>query len=91
MNWFTSGSGLIKLEMTLEQAHSAYHQGKCDDDVQALSVVPEIRKQLDAINACALIHELKEYGAWDAEELADHEQNLQRLLWLAAAEITEGR
>jgi hypothetical protein len=33
--------------------------------------------------------ELKEYGAWDAEELADHEQNLQRILWLASGDITE--
>jgi hypothetical protein len=33
--------------------------------------------------------ELKEYGAWGAEELADHDQNLQRVLWLAAGDITE--
>jgi hypothetical protein len=32
---------------------------------------------------------LKEYGAWDRQELADHDQNLQRILWLAACDITE--
>jgi hypothetical protein len=33
---------------------------------------------------------LKQYGARDEAELADHEQNLQRLLWLAAGSVTEG-
>jgi hypothetical protein len=32
---------------------------------------------------------LKEYGAWDATELADHDQNLQRILWLAAGDISD--
>ena len=31
----------------------------------------------------------KEYGAWDDEERTDHDQNLQRILWLAAGDITE--
>lgn len=33
--------------------------------------------------------ELKEYGAWDAEELADDEANRQRLVWCAAWNIAE--
>ena len=34
--WFTSSSGRIELEMTLERAESASHQGPCDEDVLAL-------------------------------------------------------
>lgn len=33
--------------------------------------------------------ELKEYGAWDADELTDDEQNRQRLVWIAAGNIRE--
>lgn len=33
--------------------------------------------------------ELQEYGAWDAEELADDEANWRRLLWCAAWNIAE--
>ena len=87
--WYTSGSGRIELKMTLAEARSASHQGHCDGDVAELAKVPRIAKQLAAINAETLRAELKEYGAWDADELADHEQNLQRILWLAAGDIVE--
>ena len=87
--WFSSSSGRIELTMTLEQAQSGSHQGQCDDDVLALSKVPEIAAQLEAIEPKLLAAELKEYGAWDADELADHEQNIIRLLWLACGDITE--
>lgn len=87
--WFTSSSGRIELQMTLDQARSASHQGQCDDDVRELSKVPEIAAQLAAIKPEDLRAELREYGAWDTDELADHEQNLQRILWLAASDIRE--
>lgn len=87
--WFTSSSGRIELQMTLEQARGASHQGQCDADVLALSKVPAIAEQLAALNPTVLAAELKEYGAWDTEELADHEQNIQRILWLAAGDIVD--
>jgi hypothetical protein len=87
--WYTSGSGRIELRMTLEQAQSGSHQGQCDADVLALSRVPEIQEQLDAINPQILSDELKEYGAWDETERQDHAQNLQRILWLACGDILE--
>lgn len=86
-HWWTCGSGRIELQMTLDQAHSAYHQGRCDDDVQALSDEADIRAQLDALDVETVKRELREYGAWDDDELSDHAQNLQRLLWLAAGDI----
>lgn len=79
----------IELQMSLQEAESASHQGQCDDDVKALSELPHIAAQLADIDADTLRQELKEYGAWDADQLADHEQNLQRLLWLAAGDIVE--
>jgi hypothetical protein len=87
--WYTSGSGRIELQMTIEQAESASHSGDCDEDTRELSKVPAIAEQLAKIDAAVLSAELKEYGAWDTDELADHEQNLQRILWLAACDITE--
>ena len=87
MAWYTSGCGRIELEMTLEQAASASHQGQCDDDVKALSEEPGIAAQLAKVDPALLREELREYGAWDVVELADHRQNLQRLLWLAAGDI----
>ena len=87
--WWACGSGRIELEMTLDDAQSANHQGQCDDDVLALSNQPTIRMQLETIDPETLRQELKEYGAWDETELADHEQNLQRILWLAAGDVVD--
>lgn len=86
---YTSGTGRIELQMTMEQAESASHSGDCDDDTRELSKVPAIAAQLSKLDPAALSQELKEYGAWDAEELTDHDQNLQRILWLAACDICE--
>lgn len=87
--YFFSGNYGIEIEMTLAQANSASHSGVCDMDVLALSQEPDIAVQLTAIDPDTLQKELREYGAWDAEELKDHAQNLQRILWLAAGDITE--
>lgn len=87
--WHSSSCGRIEIHMTLEQARGASHQGQCDDDVAALAREPDIAEQLAKIDPATLIRELEGYGAWDATELADHEQNLIRFLWLAASTIQD--
>ena len=87
--WFSTSSGRIELRMTLAQARTASHAGSCDDDVKWLSQRPDIANQLDAIDPALLADELREYGPWDETELADHDQNLQRLVWLAAGDIVD--
>jgi hypothetical protein len=89
--WYLSGSGRIQILMSMEQAQSGSHQGQCDADVLALSQQADIHAQLEKIDPEDLRNELKEYGAWSAEELADHAQNLQRILWLACGDIVEGQ
>lgn len=78
------------MQMTKAQAATASHQGQCDDDVRELSGVKSIARQLAKIDPTLLASELREYGAWDSDELADHDQNLQRLVWIAACDISEG-
>ncbi len=87
--WYSSGGGRIELQMTMQQAESVSHSGDCDEDTRQLSKVPVIADQLAKIDQSVLSSELKEYGAWEAEELSDHGLNLQRILWLAACDITE--
>ncbi len=89
LKWFSTGSGRIELQISLSDAEGASHQGQCDDDVKALSEVPYIAEQLAKIDRTLLINELREYGAWDDEELSDHDQNIQRLLWIACGDIVE--
>lgn len=89
MRCWSSGCGRLNLWLTLEDAASASHQGQCDDDVKALSEKDYVACQLEKMDAAQIAADLKGYGAWDAAELADHGQNLQRLVWLAACDITE--
>lgn len=89
MYWST-GSGRIELNITKRQAAGASHPGDCERDVAELCKVPAIAKQLAVIDSALLRDELREWGAWDETELADHAQNLQRLVWLAAGDIADG-
>lgn len=86
---YHSGCGRIELKMTLAQAQSASHPGPCDADVAALVRARNISWQLTRIDPATLRDELRGYGAWDETELADHDQNLQRLIWIAAGDIAE--
>jgi len=77
------------LEMTIEQARSGSHQGKCDEDVEELISNPGIQKQLDEIGADEIRDDLREMGAWDEEELANDVENRLRFVWIAAGHIAE--
>lgn len=85
--WWSSSSGRIELELTQDDIETGYHQGQCDDDIAYLRQQPHISKQLDAIDPDLLRRELAEWGAWDDEELADHDDNLSRILWLACGDL----
>ncbi len=89
MPFYISSSGRIEIEMSCDEARSASHQGRCDDDVLALSEMPAIAAQLAALDPADVRRELDGYGCWDDQELADHQQNLQRVLWLAAGDVAE--
>jgi hypothetical protein len=87
--YWTSSTGRIELVIPPEMAICASHPGQCDADVLALSKVACVEGQLRALNTSLIREELRGYGAWDDEELADDAQNLQRLLWIACGDIND--
>jgi len=88
MIW-TSSCGRIELHLTKDQARTGSHPGPCDDDIAYLRTLPKIKRQLAQVDPDILRCELKDYGAWDADELADHDANLDRVLWIACCDIRE--
>lgn len=90
MMWFSGNYG-IELNITLNEALTGAHSGQCDNDIAYLRTVPRISRQLAKINPELLRKELKEYGAWDDEDLADHDANLSRILWIACGDIVESK
>ena len=81
-----------RFEIGLEEADvfAAAHPGDCAPDVEIVTSRPYVREQLAQITDDALSAELKEYGAWEAEQLSDREANNERIIWLAAGNIREG-
>jgi hypothetical protein len=79
------------LKLTSGDAAACNHSGPCDDDVNAVMLKPYVKKQLDTLDPATLAKELKEYGAWDDTELANHKDNLQRWVWISAGDIDERR
>lgn len=79
----------FEIQMTRNQAESASHPGPCDSDVRDLLNDRKIARQLDKIAPEKIAAELKEYGAWDETELADHQANRERIIWIAASDISE--
>lgn len=84
--WFTTSSGRIELELTMGDAERVSHPGPCDADVAELRQIPRIARQLEAIKPDVLRAELRDYG-FEPESLANHEDNLDRILWLAGCDI----
>lgn len=88
--YWTDSNMRIELDITMDDASSCSGQGAQDENVQALSETPRIAKQLAKVGPIVLRTHLLEYGAWDDDDLRVHEDNLQRLLWLACCDISEG-
>ncbi len=65
------------------------HQGDCEKDIIDCMGIDEVRVELDSIDKRDLATELAEYGAWDDDELKDHDENLKRILWIASNNISE--
>lgn len=79
----------FELKITKAQAMQGSHPGPCDYDIEELLQVPAIRRQFNKIPAELIAQELKEYGAWDEQELSNHEENKARILWIACGDIVE--
>ena len=86
--WFSGNYG-IELELNKDDAESGSHSGDCEEDIKELMNKPYIKAQLDKLDPEELKRELKEYGAWDENELTDHEDNLMRILWIACGDISD--
>ena len=80
----------IDICMTLKQAESCSQPGQdAEPYVRILMAHPLIKRQRRKIAPDLIRQELKEYGAWEEEELADDDANWQRILWLGANDIVE--
>ena len=68
---------------------SVPRSGAVDNEINFHVYNSEIIDALDDIGAEKIRDELREYGAWEDDELADEKENRARLLWIAVGNIQE--
>lgn len=83
---FTWQGNYGTITMPVAAIQACYTEGSNDVAVAYWVKSPDIEWNIspDKIRA-----ELSEYGAWNAEELADDQANRERLLWSACWDIRE--
>jgi hypothetical protein len=76
----------FELELPQQCVNDCSHSGPCDEDCAFWARKLPIPA---SISFAAIKVELKEYGAWDADELDDQDANWRRLIWIAACNIAD--
>ena len=76
------------IEMTMAEAESCTHAGRCDEDVAALVAKPKIQRQLKKIKPEDIKAELG-WAGYMRSELKDAKANCDRIVWLAAGQIVD--
>ena len=89
MTYWTCGSGRIELEFKPEDIVHVCRSGQNDTYVEDVVRLPRVKKQLDKLDPDLVRGVLREYGAWDKNELRDHVRNLRRLVWVALWDCME--
>lgn len=82
----TASFNRFSFDMPLEAVEDCSHSGACDSDVEHWA--KEIERPSE-ITPELLASELKECGAWNADELADDPANWRRIIWLAAGNLKD--
>lgn len=77
------------IELPEDVVRHCHHSGSCDEDVIRCMELAEVKAELSEINPEQLRKELSEYGAWNDDQLMDHQENLKRILWIAAGNIQD--
>ena len=86
--YYASGD-YVELGFIPEDADDIMQPGPADETVEAIARKPYMSEQLDALSVDAIRSELKQYGAWDEDELADDSENRRRLVWVLGCNAAE--
>ena len=84
--WHSSGSGRIETKIPASAMRDCAGPGAADESVAYWA--PRIERPASATPE-VLAAELREFGAWDSEELADDDANWRRWIWSACCDLAE--
>lgn len=77
------------LNITKAVANECSKSGNNEYSVNYYMNLPKYKKQLLKLDKEQVRQELNDLGAWEDEELENHNDNLQRLFWVACGNISD--
>jgi len=77
------------LNITKAVANECSRSGNNEYSVNYYMNLPKYKKQLLKLDKEQVRQELNDLGAWEDDELKNHEDNLQRLFWLSCGNIMD--
>lgn len=87
--WIGGDNGDLELELTEEQFMSIPRGQDCSPEVKIIRQDPKVEEQLKRMSVESVKTYLFHFCCWEDDELNDHEENLDRLVWLACEDIRE--
>lgn len=85
------GMGYLKtmIKIKISDAETLASRGESIGTVKRMREESFYENQLQEIKPENLRKVLREYGAWDDQELENHDENLNRILWIAGCDVAE--
>ena len=77
------------LNITKAVANECSRSGNNEYSVNYYMNLPKYKKQLLKLDKEQVRQELNDLGAWEDDELKNHEDNLQRLFWVSCGNISD--
>lgn len=77
------------LNITKAVANECSQSGNNEYSVNYYMNLPKYKKQLLKLDKEQVKDELNDLGVWEDDELANHEDNLQRLFWVSCGNISD--
>mgnify|MGYP003453680661 CR=1 FL=1 len=77
------------LNITKAVAEECSRSGNNEYSVNYYMNLPKYKKQLLKLDKEQVRNELNDLGVWEDDELENHNDNLQRLFWLACGNISD--
>ena len=84
-----TGSGRIEIPLTGEEINSICTMGSNDAAVESVCNKPRLRCWMMRYSKELIREEIRSYSDWTEEELSSDEDNLQRLVWLLAWNVSD--
>lgn len=74
----------LELELPIENILDIAQSGDNSEAVEEVLKLKMVQEQIKLLDKEKIVKCLEDYGAWDDEELSNHDENIKRLIWIGS-------